>query len=212
VPLIQLDAPPRALRWNDAKGLLIVSGKLVSQKAKAVALQIQGKAVPLDASGAFTVQVQLDPGATRLEFLATDDTGGTRRRIEGLHWAKMWGMGPLPLAAVGVGAQLPPAWNVDKVDAWAGQIHAALLKAGFQVPSAFGGVPASVVWQAEAVPAAMGLKGCAGVVGLHGLPAPDVVAPPLPPPQCRIPARPICARQAPSRTRSSTIRRPCRWC
>ncbi|MBM4345549.1 MAG: hypothetical protein FJ100_19430 [Deltaproteobacteria bacterium] len=179
VPLIAVDHPPRGYRWVDPNGLLAVTGKLVSQKAKATALTVQGKPVPLAADGAFSTQVQLTPGATRLVLVATDDKGGTRTRVQGVHWAQQWHKGAVPHGAVGLGAQLPAAWQPNQTDAWAALWTQALADATFSVPAAWSGPATWVQWPLQAVPAAMGVPGCAGVLALTGQPAPKGVAAPL---------------------------------
>lgn len=179
VPLIAVAHPPRGYRWSDPNGLLTVSGKVISQKARAAALTLQGKAVVFAADGTFSTQLQLTPGSTWLEFVATDDKGGTRKRVQGVHWSADWTKGSLPHGAIALGGQLPAAWQATNVDAWAGQCSAALAKAAFAVPAAYGGADAAVQWQFASSPAAMGVPGSAAVVGLAGQPVALAVAPAL---------------------------------
>ncbi len=194
VPLIEVSHPPRGYRWNDPKGLLTISGKLISQKAKAVGLTLQGKSVPLGADGAFATQLQLTPGATRLDFVATDDTGGTRKRFQGVHWSAEWTKGQLPHGAIGLGAQLPLAWLPANADAWAAQWQAVLAKNAFAAPSSWSGPPVAVAWPLSSGPIAMGLPGCTGVLGLAGLPVPLALAPPLAATEVTDPGTPdLCA-------------------
>lgn len=94
-PVIQIASPARGL-LSDAT-TVTVSGTVTSPGGKSVRLEINGSAVTVAGGGAFSVDLELPPGANAIDIVATDGDGATARDVRSVSAGPL--AAPAPIGA-----------------------------------------------------------------------------------------------------------------
>lgn len=155
LPLITLDAPQRGARLGGPNAQVTVTGKLAGKKTQPTSLTVQGKPVSFAADGTFAIDVPLQAGAQTLVVSATDNYGGQRLRIQGLHYSPSWATpGQAVVAgALAIDPKVTAVVGISSVANLAEALQVPLKALGFVVPRPFGAQPVPVNLGLSAQPA-----------------------------------------------------------
>lgn len=140
LPLITVAQPPRGLRLSGPAKEVTVAGKIVAQNSKPTLLTVQGQPVAMAADGTFEVKIALAPGAQALVLKATDQLGGERLQVQGIHYAAQWIPADMPVVAGGFGIGIDAAAQTKGAlaGAWLAALNPLLAESGFTVARPFG--------------------------------------------------------------------------
>ncbi len=86
-PVIDVEYPPRAATIKQPSPIVTVKGTVKSGAGPITSFTINGKDVPVGAGGAFTLDLSAKVGGNSLVFVAQDNFGSQKQRVQAFLWS-----------------------------------------------------------------------------------------------------------------------------